>query len=67
MIDWGQVKTKEDKVEEELESQRLAKELEYKKYLTDTDWYYTRKTETGKDVPADVLAKRIEYREWLNG
>ena len=36
-----------------------------KRYLSDTDWYYARKMETGEDVPADVVTKRIEAREFL--
>lgn len=65
-IDWRQVHTREDKEAEEVENQRLSQIAEYKTYLTDTDWYYTRQMETGKEVPDDVVAKRIEYREWLN-
>lgn len=37
---------------------------EAKDYLSATDWYYSRKAETGEDVPADVVAKRIEAREF---
>jgi hypothetical protein len=37
----------------------------YKKYLSNTDWYYARKLETGDEVPADVIAKRIEAREFI--
>lgn len=39
---------------------------EFKKFLNSTDWYYARKMEIGKEVPADVVAKRIEAREYLN-
>jgi hypothetical protein len=34
-------------------------------YLTSTDWYVTRKIETGKDIPDDVIAKRKEARELI--
>ena len=34
-----------------------------RKYLADTDWYVTRKAETGKDIPDDILTKRQEARE----
>tara|TARA_Y100000287_G_scaffold135452_1_gene110310 strand:- start:220 stop:513 length:294 start_codon:yes stop_codon:yes gene_type:complete len=34
-----------------------------RKYLADTDWYVTRKAETGKAIPDDVLTKRQEARE----
>ena len=33
-----------------------------RKYLTDTDWYVTRKAETGKAIPDDILTKREEAR-----
>lgn len=63
---------------EEVNAINQAKEDEYKQtteyklseaksYLTSTDWYYARKAETGEDVPADVVAKRIEYREFIRG
>ena len=38
---------------------------EAKDYLNSTDWYYSRKAETGEDVPAYVVAKRIDYREFI--
>ena len=34
-------------------------------YLSDTDWYYARKMETGEDVPTEVSTKRTEAREFL--
>lgn len=37
-----------------------------KAYLASTDWYYARKMETGKEVPAEVVANRIAAREYLN-
>lgn len=37
----------------------------YKKYLSDTDWYYARFQETGKPVPQDIVAKRIEARNYI--
>ena len=33
-----------------------------RKYLADTDWYVTRKAETGKAIPDDILTKRQEAR-----
>ena len=30
--------------------------------LTPTDWYVARKSETGKDIPSDVLTKRAQAR-----
>lgn len=31
-------------------------------YLASTDWYAIRKNETGKKIPADIIAKRKEAR-----
>lgn len=36
-----------------------------KKYLNDTDFYYVRQLETGKDVPVDVVSKRLDARTRL--
>lgn len=36
---------------------------ELKQYLIDTDFYYIRKLENGKDIPADVQAKREKIRK----
>ena len=33
-----------------------------RQYLADTDWYVTRKAETGKAIPDDILTKREEAR-----
>ena len=33
-----------------------------KNYLKETDWYVTRKAETGIDIPAEVLEKRAQAR-----
>ena len=44
----------------------VAKEkIEAQKYLNDTDWYVTRLTETGVEIPQEVLVKRAECRELL--
>ena len=34
-----------------------------RKYLAETDWYVTRKAETGKAIPDDIATKRQEARE----
>ena len=34
-----------------------------RKYLDETDWYVTRKAETGKAIPDDILTKRQEARD----
>ena len=36
--------------------------LAAKQYLTRTDWYVARKSETGAEIPEDVLAKRAQAR-----
>lgn len=33
-----------------------------KNYLKETDWYVTRKAETGVDIPVEVLEKRAQAR-----
>ena len=33
-----------------------------RKYLADTDWYVTRKAETGKAIPDEILTKREQAR-----
>lgn len=45
---------------EQAEGIRLK--LVAKQYLKDTDWYVTRKAETGKAVPEDILTKRAQAR-----
>ena len=49
------------------DAELLAQSVEIKKqealiYLNSTDWYVTRKTETGVEIPLDVLTKRAEAR-----
>ena len=38
----------------------------YKTYLSNTDWYYTRKLETGIEVPSDIITNRVLARENIN-
>ena len=52
--------------EDEAKAQPEYKIEQAKQYLASTDWYYPRLTETGKELPADVVAKRIEARELIN-
>lgn len=35
---------------------------EARAYLSSTDWYITRRTETGAEVPAEILKKRAAAR-----
>lgn len=49
---------------EEIANNLVASEnYSARKYLADTDWYVTRKAETGKAIPDDILTKRQEARE----
>lgn len=36
------------------------------RYLQETDWYVTRKAETGKEIPAEVTEKRTSARTLLS-
>ena len=36
--------------------------LNGKKYLVETDWYVSRKAETGVEIPSDILTKRAQAR-----
>lgn len=36
------------------------------KYLTDTDWYVSRKAETDKAIPGEVVETRSNYREKIS-
>lgn len=48
------------------DEQRLAaQKREARAYLADTDWYVARMTETGREIPPEVLAKRAAARELL--
>ena len=49
---------------EEIANNLVASEnYDARKYLADTDWYVTRKAETGKAIPDDIVTKRQEARE----
>ena len=45
------------------EAQAMLNKKIAKQYLIDTDWYVTRKAETGKEIPSDILAKRVQARK----
>ena len=40
----------------------MMRSLEAKKYLVETDWYVSRKAETGVEIPSDRLTKRALAR-----
>ena len=51
----------------EAEADRLAvAQAQARAYLTQTDWYVTRLTETGTPIPADVSTRREEARRILD-
>jgi len=52
---------REAEAEELVYDQRRTNQ-EARQYLTSTDWYIVRQTETGVEVPAEVLTKRAEVR-----
>ena len=43
-----------------------AKINEAKAYLVFTDWYCSRKVDSGKEIPEEVVSKRAEARELIN-
>lgn len=52
---------------ETFDSSILQKRVEDSlKYLTETDWYVSRKAETGADIPQDILLKRQQLREFIS-
>ena len=44
------------------EQHLTQQKVEARQYLNDTDWYATRKMETGVEIPEDVTIKRAEAR-----
>jgi hypothetical protein len=50
-----------------LASHTMELNIQHRAYLTSTDWYVVRLTETGVPVPADILLKRQEARDAITG
>ena len=46
---------------------RVQTNYDARKYLTETDWYVTRFSETGVVVPSEILTKRQEARDSITG
>ena len=44
------------------EGESIRKKISALQYLKETDWYATRKAETGKAIPDDILTKRAQAR-----
>lgn len=62
MIDWSQIKTAEQKAEEQAKAEQEELNREARAYLASTDWYVVRQQETGQPVPSDVQAMRSAAR-----
>ena len=67
----AEIITKRDKLLQELENKNIdnmktnkIKEVKQQAYklLSETDWYITRKTETGESIPQEILDKRENIR-----
>jgi hypothetical protein len=52
--------------EQVAESILYQQKHEAREYLNATDWYTARLSETGKAIPADVIAKRQQARQLLS-
>ena len=59
---WVDVSASDKTTQEATEATRVNLVATGSNYLKDTDWYATRKAETGKEIPADILAKRAQAR-----
>lgn len=47
--------------------EEIGKQIEeLQKYLDETDWYVTRKAETGKEIPLEIVEKRQEARNTIS-
>lgn len=44
------------------EAESISAKKHARQYLAETDWYVTRKAETGTAIPDDVLTKRAQAR-----
>lgn len=64
-----------DKTEEEILADGLSDEVKplyeekintLEKYLSETDWYVSRYSETGKAIPEDVTTQRASAREEIS-
>lgn len=60
---WRVEQLSDDEVEELARQRQSEINSQYRSYLASTDWYIIRKTETGVEVPDDILAARATARE----
>lgn len=61
------IKTPEQVAAEKMRQEQDRVNEEARRYLAETDWYIIRNQETGKEVPADVLAERQMARDRVAG
>ena len=55
------------KAQEEQSKQVVQDEINTnKKYLSDTDWFYTRRLDIGEEVPVDIVTARAAARAKIN-
>jgi hypothetical protein len=54
--------TDEEKAEVVHRFESTQRVMSAQQYLKDTDWYTSRKAETGKDIPENILALRAQAR-----
>lgn len=65
-IDCIEITEAEAKIIRDSEILEVDPVAEAKAYLFSTDWYVSRKIETGKNIPKEVLAKRADARKVLS-
>lgn len=66
-VDLTQLITAEARHDAEKALALIAQQATALACLTETDWYVTRKVETGKEIPKDILAARGAARADLGG
>ena len=52
--------------EQMAEMTRCQEQMQAREYLASTDWYASRRAETGQAIPADVLEQRQSARQLLS-
>jgi len=59
---WVDVPTSEKVAQEIAERAMVQARVNALQYLADTDWYVSRKAETDKAIPSEILTKRAQAR-----
>ena len=60
---FGQMSISEEDIQSSVTKSKVEASL---KYLVETDWYVSRKAETGVEIPQEILTKRQEAREFIS-